>query len=1274
MDGVSATSVHVSAAAYAQQQRRRRLDTGSTEIAVVVNAPHPAIIDALETLGADAPEVAIIGATADQLQNAFVLPPDNPESFVATLLEHAETAGLPVLAEAAELMEPQVLSIDAPNSPSPTFSPTARPTAAPSASPTTDPTAAPSRSPSPSPTARPTAAPSGSPSASPSHAPTAKPTWSEIAKASQSASPIVGIVVGAICGAAVLWTVVSKAAGSVLARGEEAKATQIEEEAARKGVVAFFALANVAATAARARARSVQLRILHTTHLPAVALLIAAVQTVGMLGDITVVANAAPALEILTNALGWASLSMPLPTPLHAYWLGGGNNGTGASNVWLLDKDSLSRAVASTTTAESFLGVLFYTGAVLVGMLLVHIPIIIIIRHRIRDDLADEDKVMRYQSRRRDRRRGGGHTTKRKPTATPHPLAARPSSERPPDLRDHMLSSFPRYENWLILLVFQGLAQSSTAVLANHDQSASHGLQMLAGVVLALLVGFIAAVFLFLFINARGERAQYVELDDTGTLVDPNKKKKKKKEKPKAKAKDPDDDGIEEEEEELSETTFMWIDALNPPAGALDAASCYRQRKDVFGRRWDGFVTRWAVLFASFRPGGAWCGRTPIGLVVLLVHRFLVGVCVSAFGGDSTQAQATQVASLLVLYLLFSGYLYYNQPFMHRQTNVTEATVSMMVCVFCLVCVVLIGVADDTGGTSAPEDEITGVLVAIVVLAVALRLYKMLHASASRFDHVKHTMEAVKSGFDLHEADERERQAISMRKSVDEDDPTIEAELDAIVEQAEAVKKVQDVKKRGARRASAPSRRASGAAAAKRRLPATRSLGAELMRPLVPGPRGSLASIGLSPQARQAALKNRRNTTAGGGGRSRRPRRGTTASTTADSVPLVQGPGIQRRQLELQAGTTLNEDAVKGLQRKGAFGRQNVGTGKTFHKSPTRRSFDESFDEVFHNAVSPKRPKGLTLYRDKQAQATRRSFDESFPAYRAAADPRPRGLTTYTDDKDKGRRLGKGLQRAMAFGRGNVGTGRAFHKSPTRSSFDLAFNEYRTAAVSAPQRPRGLTAVRTREQGRRRKSQFVRLRERRPAVSHDAPLDIPKPMHHGRTKLKGGLRRLSSQQRMRLAVQKRKDELREQGEIVEGEPAPRRRRKKHGTRPTHMRNTRADPEATKRRREKRAKLKAKREKEKQDELKRETYIAARRRRQAKHRLSGQLELLPVLEEEEEPPEEAAAAPPPRRRKKHHGRHSYAGAARVALRMKTNHTAIETRPNWGGGARKQFIKL
>ena len=297
--------------------------------------------------------------------------------------------------------------------------------------------------------------------------------------------------------------------------------------------------------------------------------------------------------------------------------------------------------------------------------------------------------------------------------------------------------------------------------------------------------------------------------------------------------------------------------------------------------------------------------------------------------------------------------------------------------------------------------------------------------------------------------------------------------------------------------------------------------------------------------------------------------------------------------------------------------------------------------------------------------------------HRNAPDPkkRPRGLTAYHDNdkknKDQAPLPGKGLQRALAFGRRHVGTGMAFHKSPTRRSFDVSFAAYSDAAAGAtPTRPRHSTGDSSEQQGRRRASQFPRLRERRVAVSHDKPLDVPRP-HHQHAQTTRGLRRLSSQQRMQLAVERHKEKLREKGETVGSNPVRRRRAPRGRGAPStrmHAGSSRSDPEVIRRKRERareaRAKMKAHRAKAERATA---TYIAAHRRRSAKHNLS-ELDFLPVLEEYDSDEYEQ-----PRRRRRHVGRHSYVGANVAALKMKTNHAQNTNRPIWGG-VHKEFIKL
>ena len=91
-----------------------------------------------------------------------------------------------------------------------------------------------------------------------------------------------------------------------------------------------------------------------------------------------------------------------------------------------------------------FAGSLFWIGVVAGAMTAVHVPLLLLARARIRAMLADEDETKaRINRLRRKQGLSEDHGTERR------------SARRPPDLWDSTLSTLPRIELWLVLLVFQ---------------------------------------------------------------------------------------------------------------------------------------------------------------------------------------------------------------------------------------------------------------------------------------------------------------------------------------------------------------------------------------------------------------------------------------------------------------------------------------------------------------------------------------------------------------------------------------------------------------------------------------------------------------------------------------------------------------------------------------------------------------------------------------------------------------------------------------------------
>ena len=312
------------------------------------------------------------------------------------------------------------------------------------------------------------------------------------------------------------------------------------------------------------------------------------------------------------DATDFMSLQLPLPPPISIAWLG---------DEKLYGDAPLPKAV------YKFAGSLFWIGVVAGAMTAVHVPLLLLARARIRAMLADEDETKaRINRLRRKQGLSEDHNTERR------------SARRPPDLWDSSLSTFPRYELWLCLLVFQGLAASSSAVLrtipvGSPAYERAPWLVPAAAAALIALGAALVVVACFVGRHTRGAGANAAFV----TAYVPLKEKKK--------------DGTRPSDvRPATKRVQMWVDRPSYLGeSAVRARSVYRLRTTVTGEVWTGFVARWGLAFASFRPadvscGGGAGGGAPWGLCALLLHRTLVGLAIGALGGE-----ARKVGQVIIL-------------------------------------------------------------------------------------------------------------------------------------------------------------------------------------------------------------------------------------------------------------------------------------------------------------------------------------------------------------------------------------------------------------------------------------------------------------------------------------------------------------------------------------------------------------------------------------------------------------------------------------------------
>ena len=161
--------------------------------------------------------------------------------------------------------------------------------------------------------------------------------------------------------------IAAKLAGAIVLRGRIAEATEAEVVAARKmrgmgikrvgsSLVSSFTMM---AVAARQRAQAAKKRIARGAENPVFALLIALLQTVAALGDITAVTQAAPAVGLIADALGWTSLLLPLPEPLQEHFFGA-NSTSAPEDTFALAQDDESTISSAQEAEQEFAGGLFW--------------------------------------------------------------------------------------------------------------------------------------------------------------------------------------------------------------------------------------------------------------------------------------------------------------------------------------------------------------------------------------------------------------------------------------------------------------------------------------------------------------------------------------------------------------------------------------------------------------------------------------------------------------------------------------------------------------------------------------------------------------------------------------------------------------------------------------------------------------------------------------------------------------------------------------------------
>ena len=405
--------------------------------------------------------------------------------------------------------------------------------------------------------------------------------------------------------------------------------------------------------------------------------LIAALQTVGNLGDVPSVAKTVPAVGILATALDWCNLQLPLPGTLERASFAGRN------------------ATMATLEAEKeFSGCVFWFALAATIVVVVDAPLRALAQRRIRSELADESATARARER------------QGLPVSD-----VRPSTQAQPDLDDEWLAIAPKALTWLALLMYQGMVQKTTAVLFLPEDDVSPAAFVMALAAAVAIAGCVAATCRLAWTATRGPRAR-ATFRRTPTK-DPA-------------GKEPD---------------AFWVDRVVPEVDASDGRhaamerrhptpwysrdrtpSVHRDRVDILGEDWTGFTSRYSAAVAPFCPAStACCEGAPLGIVAVLIHRGLSGALV----GVPRIGSILQVAALVGVNVGFALYCFWGKPFIQARVGHIEGTIASAVAA-CLGAQ-LWALATDNDGDDASRDTVTIIMGLALLVALLPRIAIVLH-------------------------------------------------------------------------------------------------------------------------------------------------------------------------------------------------------------------------------------------------------------------------------------------------------------------------------------------------------------------------------------------------------------------------------------------------------------------------------------------------------------------------------------------------------------------
>ena len=403
-------------------------------------------------------------------------------------------------------------------------------------------------------------------------------------------------------------------------------------------------------------------------------------------GDVRVVRETVPVVKDLADSLSWTMLDLPVPASFAA-------NATAAADA---DGADLVRA------QNGFVASGFWMCALLTLVAAVHAPVVAGARSRVR------------RAVREDKARAAAAAD---PGADADAAEDVEPQDRAPTIADKIVASAPKLELFICLLSYQALATGASALLFRPAASPrGAALRAVAGAVFAVgPVGFLALVTYFVLTRTRGAgaRSVFVTVDlpsapgGTGKTCFDRCASAKTRAQPRKR------------------TRSRWVDKAPPDdtkaIGLLRALSDghgHRYREED-GRFWNGYTENWGVLWKYFTPSRA-CGGAPVGIVVLLLFRCLLGVAIGALGGRDKASQRTQTTAMVVLFACVAVYILCGRPFIRAQANFGEGLIHAALAAVCTLNYWIID--DEVLGLKLSKETVGWIMFGVIAGALLLRM------------------------------------------------------------------------------------------------------------------------------------------------------------------------------------------------------------------------------------------------------------------------------------------------------------------------------------------------------------------------------------------------------------------------------------------------------------------------------------------------------------------------------------------------------------------------